>query len=62
MNTKLTSIATTYYLFEEVRGRKQLREVLLDLSDFVQIISVSKEIIRKSLKSSHKDFEDAIQT
>lgn|SRR5690606_764378 len=59
--TSSHAIATTYYLLKKYADEKQLREVLLDLSDFVQIISVSQEIIRKSLKSSHKDFEDAIQ-
>lgn len=59
--TSSHAIATTYYLLKKYTDEKQLREVLLNLSDFVQIISVSQEIIRKSLKSSHKDFEDAIQ-
>lgn len=59
--TSSHAFATAYYLLKKYTDEKQLREVLLNLSDFVQIISVSQEIIRKSLKSSHKDFEDAIQ-
>ncbi len=59
--TSSHAFATAYYLLKKYTDEKQLREVLLNLSDFVQNISVSQEIIRKSLKSSHKDFEDAIQ-
>ena len=29
--------------------------------DLISIISVDEEILKKSLKSHHKDFEDAIQ-
>ncbi len=59
--TSSQAFATTYYLLKKFIDEKQLREILFDLLDFVQVISVSQEIIKKSLKSEHKDFEDAIQ-
>jgi hypothetical protein len=34
---------------------------LLSLLDFIEIIPVDLSIIKKSLSSKHKDFEDAIQ-
>lgn len=40
---------------------KQLRATLTDLLEWVQVVSINQDIIKKSLKSRHKDFEDAIQ-
>ncbi|MEN9448110.1 MAG: hypothetical protein RJA25_1400 [Bacteroidota bacterium] len=59
--TSSHAFATTYYLLKKYVAEKQLRKILFDLLDFVQIISVNQETIKKSLKSIHKDFEDAIQ-
>jgi hypothetical protein len=42
-------------------GEAAMREVLLSLLDFIDIIAIDINIIRKSLLSKHKDFEDAIQ-
>lgn len=40
---------------------KELREVLYNLLNYIHIISVDTDIIKKGLRSKHKDFEDAIQ-
>jgi hypothetical protein len=40
---------------------KDLREILFDLLEYIQVVPVSLEILKKGLKSQHKDFEDAIQ-
>jgi predicted nucleic acid-binding protein len=55
------TFATTHYLLKKYIDEKQLRKILDELSDYVQIVAVDQVIIKKSLKSKHKDFEDAIQ-
>ena len=40
---------------------KELRSIIEDLLDTISIIAVTETILKKSLKSNHKDFEDAIQ-
>ncbi|MEJ2881939.1 type II toxin-antitoxin system VapC family toxin [Pedobacter sp. GR22-6] len=59
--TSSHSFATTHYLLKKHIGEKELREVLYALLDFIAVISVDISIIKKSLLSNHKDFEDAIQ-
>ncbi len=59
--TSSHAIATTYYLLKKHINEKQLRTVLYDLLDFITIIAVDADVIKKSLRSKHKDFEDAIQ-
>jgi predicted nucleic acid-binding protein len=59
--TSSHSIATTYYLLKKYIDDKQLREVLLNLLDYVQIIAIDQDTIKRGLLSKHKDFEDAIQ-
>ncbi len=55
------SIATTYYLLKKHIDETQLRKVIDGLLNFVNVISVDNDIIKKSLHSKDKDFEDAIQ-
>ena len=55
------SIATTHYLLKKFVEEKKLRKILSELLNFINIISIDDVIIKKSLKSAHKDFEDAIQ-
>ena len=59
--TSSHSIATTHYLLKKYLDEKSLREVLYNLLDFVTVIPVDVDIIKKGLRSSHKDFEDSIQ-
>ena len=59
--TSSHSIATTHYLLKKYLGEKELRDVLYNLLDYVQVIPVDTDTIKKGLKSKHKDFEDAIQ-
>ena len=59
--TSSHSIATTHYLLKKHIGEKELRELLYSLLDFINLISVDTSIIKKSLLSNHKDFEDAVQ-
>jgi len=59
--TSSHTIVTTHYLLKKYIDEKSLRDVLYNLLDYVKLIAVETDIIRKGLKSKHKDFEDAIQ-
>lgn len=59
--TSSHSIATTHYLLKKHHEEKQLREVLTSLIEYFIIIAVDVAILKKGLRSNHKDFEDAIQ-
>ena len=59
--TSSHSLATTHYLLKKYLDEKSLREVLYSLLGYIKIIAVDEDIIKKGLKSKHKDFEDAIQ-
>lgn len=59
--TSSHSIATTHYLLKKYVDEKDLREILYNLLDFLTVIPVDESTIKKSLRSKHKDFEDAIQ-
>lgn len=59
--TSSHSLATTHYLLKKYVGEKELRVILSDLLDYVTIIAIDYHIIKQSLRSSHKDFEDTIQ-
>jgi predicted nucleic acid-binding protein len=55
------SLATTHYLLKKYMDEKDLRDVLLNLLDYLHVVAIGHDVIRKGLRSSHKDFEDAIQ-
>jgi predicted nucleic acid-binding protein len=59
--TSSHSMATTHYLLKKYMEEKDLRDVLHNLLDYLTIIAVDVDIIKKGLRSSHKDFEDSIQ-
>jgi predicted nucleic acid-binding protein len=59
--TSSQSYATTHYLLKKYMGEAALREILFSLLDYIDLISIDLSIIKKSLLSKHKDFEDAIQ-
>jgi predicted nucleic acid-binding protein len=59
--TSSHSFATTHYLLKKFMPEKELRKVLVSLLDYIEIIPIDLDIIKKSLLSTHKDFEDAIQ-
>lgn len=59
--TSSHSYATTHYLLKKHVEETALRGLLFTLLDFIEIIPVDLDIIKKSLLSKHKDFEDAIQ-
>lgn len=55
------SIATTHYLLKKYIDEKDLREVLFNILDYLNIIAIDLDVLKKGLKSKHKDFEDALQ-
>jgi len=59
--TSSHSLATTHYILKKYMNEKDLREVLYNLLDFLTVISVDTDILKKGLRSTHKDFEDSIQ-
>jgi len=59
--TSSHSIATTHYILKKYLGEKELREVLYNLLDYLTVIAVDIDIIKKGLRSNHRDFEDSIQ-
>ena len=50
-----------YYILRQSFSHNETIKMLSELNEWTEIIDVSKEIIRKSIKSEFKDFEDAIQ-
>jgi len=59
--TSSHAFATTHYLLKKHIGENELRDLLYSLLDFIDLIAIDISIIKKSLLSNHKDFEDAIQ-
>jgi hypothetical protein len=48
-------------LLKKYIEKKQLRELLYNLLEYLQVEAIDQDIIKKGLKSKHKDFEDALQ-
>lgn len=40
---------------------KELRAILANLLEFLEVIPVDLDVLKKGLRSNYKDFEDAIQ-
>ena len=59
--TSSHSIATTHYLLKKYLEEKELRNVIYDLLEYLTVIAVDVDIIKKGLRTNHKDYEDAIQ-
>jgi predicted nucleic acid-binding protein len=59
--TSSHSIATTHYLLKKYLEEKILRDVLYNLLDYVTVIAVDTDVLKRGLRSKHKDFEDSIQ-
>ena len=50
-----------YYILRQSYSHTETIRILSELNEWADMIDVSKEIIKKALKSDFKDFEDAIQ-
>lgn len=50
-----------YYILRQSLSHSETMKLLGELAEMTEMIDVNKAVIRKSLKSDFKDFEDAIQ-
>lgn len=55
------SIANVHYILKKYIDERELRKILKNLIELVNIIDLDVQIIKKSLNSKMKDFEDAVQ-
>jgi len=55
------SFNNTYYILRKVTSHKNALNLLSEIEEYVGVQETNREIIRKAIKSSFKDFEDAIQ-
>lgn len=55
------TIVTLHYLLKRLIPEEKIRMALDEITQHIEVIPIDINIIKKSLKSSHKDFEDAIQ-
>lgn len=54
-------IATTHYVLKKFVEDAVLRQTLSEISEILTVVDVTGSALKTALKSSHKDFEDAIQ-
>ena len=59
--TSANTISTLHYLLKKYTTEQNVRQSLEEITNVVIIIPIDINIIKKSLKSNYKDFEDAIQ-
>ena len=50
-----------YYILRQSCTHSETIKILNELQEWTEAIDVSKDVIRKAIKSEFKDFEDAIQ-
>ncbi|MCS4436572.1 type II toxin-antitoxin system VapC family toxin [Aquiflexum gelatinilyticum] len=55
------AFATTYYILKKYSDEKELRAKLLELTELVDVLDVTKAQLKKALISDFNDFEDALQ-
>lgn len=55
------SYSNIYYVVKRVTSHKEMIKLLRELESMTETIDVTKSIIKSSLYSEFKDFEDAIQ-
>jgi predicted nucleic acid-binding protein len=59
--TSSNTISTLHYLLKKFTTEENIRQSLDEVTTVLSIIPIDINIIKKSLKSNHKDFEDALQ-
>jgi len=59
--TSALSFSNLYYVLSKYASHKKVIALLNELSELVSILKVDDDIIKASLSSDFKDFEDAIQ-
>lgn len=59
--TSSNTVTTLHHILKKSISEEKTRTAIEHLAEHIVIIPVDINIIKKSLKSNHKDFEDAIQ-
>lgn len=59
--TSTHALVTTHHLLKKYLDESSLRDVLLRLLNYVTLLSVDAELVKRVLRLKHRDFEDAIQ-
>ncbi len=59
--TSSNTISTIHYILKKSISEEKTRMALEHILTHISIIPIDINILKKSLKSNHKDFEDAIQ-
>jgi predicted nucleic acid-binding protein len=57
----VVSYNNIYYIIRQSLSHTETIKMLTEISEWTNVIDLTKEIINKSLTSEFKDFEDAIQ-
>lgn len=55
------SILTSHYILKKAFAEDKVRASLSEILEIIEVVSVNESILRKALKSKHKDYEDAVQ-
>lgn len=55
------SINNTYYILRKVTSNNKALQLISEILEYTEVQDMSREIIRKAIKSGFKDFEDALQ-
>lgn len=59
--TSTHAIATVHYILKKSVNENRLRHLLSVIAELVTVLDITQSIVKSSLKSAHRDFEDAIQ-
>lgn len=62
LNTSSLIIANIHYFISKSENKKQALTKIDKLTSFINILNVGEKEIKNALRSSFKDFEDAIQS
>ncbi|MBT0812750.1 PIN domain-containing protein [Litoribacter ruber] len=54
-------IRNIYYLLRQTAKHETVIDKLKDLMSFIEVLIINKEVVQQSLRSSFRDFEDALQ-
>lgn len=61
LHSSTHAIATTYYILKKFTDEKSLRLKLLDLTQMIEVLDVTRAQLKKALISDFSDFEDTLQ-
>ena len=61
IHTSANTVTIVYYILCKSVEDRKARALITDLLEFINIIPVTEKILKHALKSSFRDFEDAVQ-